>query len=244
MARKYSDDQFVEAVQKSSNIRQTLTALGLNATGANYKSFKKKLHSLNVDNTHWGDIKFRQGWSKGKTFPQKWRPLEEYLIDGDIPIGSCRLKNKLFSANIFEKKCYKCNNTQWNGLPIPLELDHINGINNDNRLENLTILCPNCHAQTATHAGKNIKKIPTPIVKPLALNPSIKYEEILANGQLQCRFYKEIHSFPRNNTRKIQRPTHQELLEDFETMTYIDMGKKYGVSEGSVRHWRKCYERT
>lgn len=46
----------------------------------------------------------------------------------------------------------------WNGELIPLELEHINGINNDNRLENLTLLCPNCHAQTPTYRGKNIKR--------------------------------------------------------------------------------------
>ena len=54
-----------------------------------------------------------------------------------------------------------CGITEWNGQPTPTELDHINGVRTDNRLENLRILCPNCHAQTKTYRGKNINKVLT-----------------------------------------------------------------------------------
>ena len=55
-------------------------------------------------------------------------------------------------------QCECCKNVEWNGRPIPLEVHHINGDNTDNRLENLQILCPNCHALTENWRGKNIDK--------------------------------------------------------------------------------------
>ena len=54
--------------------------------------------------------------------------------------------------------CEECGLAVWNGRPIPLELDHVNGRYTDNRLENLRILCPNCHAQTPTYRAKNIAR--------------------------------------------------------------------------------------
>ena len=56
----------------------------------------------------------------------------------------------------FEYKCSICFISEWNGKPIVLEIDHINGINSDNRVENLRYVCPNCHSQTSTYKGKNI----------------------------------------------------------------------------------------
>ena len=55
-----------------------------------------------------------------------------------------------------EYKCQKCGISEWLGNPLTLQLDHINGVNNDHRLTNLRFLCPNCHSQTDTYAGKNM----------------------------------------------------------------------------------------
>ena len=67
------------------------------------------------------------------------------------------LKKRLIKEKGFEHKCYKCNLTEWQGKTIPIELEHINGIHSDNRIENITFLCCNCHALTDTYKGKNIK---------------------------------------------------------------------------------------
>lgn len=61
-----------------------------------------------------------------------------------------------------QEKCSSCGLTEWNNLPIPLQLDHINGVSNDNRTENIRMLCANCHAQTDTFCGKNIGNGSTP----------------------------------------------------------------------------------
>jgi 5-methylcytosine-specific restriction endonuclease McrA len=68
------------------------------------------------------------------------------------------LKSRLLKEKLIEYKCVKCGNTgEWQGEPLSLQLDHINGNNKDHRLENLRLLCPNCHSQTKTYSGKNSK---------------------------------------------------------------------------------------
>lgn len=94
---------------------------------------------------------------KGKTKPCQNVHVSEYLGTGKR-IPSHELKLKLIRDGIFEHQCSECKNTEWNGKPIPLELDHIDGVHHNNELSNLRLLCPNCHAQTDTYRGKNIKK--------------------------------------------------------------------------------------
>lgn len=78
-----------------------------------------------------------------------------YYFNNKVGIHSAKLREKLFQGGYKERVCEECKNTIWNNKPIPLELDHINGDHYDNRLKNLRILCPNCHAQTETYSGKN-----------------------------------------------------------------------------------------
>jgi len=80
----------------------------------------------------------------------------EYLTNS-ASIQSYKLKNRLLKDGVFAHKCTGCCRAKWLGRPVPLELDHINGENKDNRLENLRLLCPNCHALTTTYRSKNRK---------------------------------------------------------------------------------------
>lgn len=84
--------------------------------------------------------------------------LEELLVLGSV-FQSYKLKKRLFEAGLKKKKCEECgwSKSSVDGR-IPLELDHINGVSHDNRLENLRILCPNCHSLKPTHRGLNKKK--------------------------------------------------------------------------------------
>lgn len=82
-------------------------------------------------------------------------PLRDIFEGKHTNYQSHKLRLRLISEGVFEHKCTNCNNKEWLGNPIPLELEHINGDSTDNTLSNLTLLCPNCHALTSTYRGKN-----------------------------------------------------------------------------------------
>ena len=152
--RKYTEEQLVEAVAASISYAGTLKLLGLKPAGANYGNIKRHVTELQLDILHWKG----QGWNKGQTFGPR-RDISEYLIDNTLRIGpnmaSDGLRKRLIREKLKEARCECCGIEKWNGKPAPLELDHINGNHEDNRFENLQILCPNCHAQTSTYRGRN-----------------------------------------------------------------------------------------
>jgi len=84
--------------------------------------------------------------------------IKDILIGKHPLYSTSHLRVRLIKEGIFEHRCQRCQLSQWNDLPIPLDLDHINGIPTDHRLENLRLLCRNCHAQTTTFCGKNSYK--------------------------------------------------------------------------------------
>jgi hypothetical protein len=115
---------------------------------------KRRIDSLELNVSHFSG----QGWKKGNRKPVvQARPISEVLQKG-TSYQSYKLKKRLFAEGMKAKKCERCLNVEWLGQQIPLELDHINGDPTDNRIENLQILCPNCHALTGTYRGKKLAK--------------------------------------------------------------------------------------
>lgn len=149
--RTFTDDDFINAVQESVSIRQVIAKLNLIPAGGNYQTVHKLIKKFNLDTSHFTGML----WSKGKKVAPR-RSINDYLnnIQG---IQSFKLKQRLIQEGYFEHKCYNCNNYLWLGNPIPIELEHKDGNHQNNKLENLTLLCPNCHALTETYRGKNKK---------------------------------------------------------------------------------------
>jgi hypothetical protein len=145
---KYSVEQLREAVQTSTSMRQVLTKLSVAPYGGNYDVLRGKLKRLGLDTSHF----LGRAWNRNRCVAPK-TPLQQYL-DEQRPIQSYKLKNRLLKHGVLAPVCVGCDLHTWLDQPIPLELDHINGDNKDNRLENLRLLCPNCHALTPTYRSK------------------------------------------------------------------------------------------
>ena len=155
--RSWSEQQLRDATSQCRSIRQILQKLRLKDAGGNYYQIRKYLHFYKINISK---LKGK-GWSKGDKLPFKPKiPLAEILVE-DSSFQSYKLKARLFKVGMKNQKCEICG---WSKKSadgrIPLELDHINGNHRDNRLENLRVLCPNCHSLQPTHRGLRIKNGP------------------------------------------------------------------------------------
>ncbi|UCB54586.1 MAG: HNH endonuclease [Thiotrichales bacterium] len=151
---KYTETQLREAVKNSTSMRQVLQRSNVATYVGNYDVLRNARKHFQIDTSHFTG----QAWNKGKKLNPNKQSIDAYLSN-KITIQSFELKNRLLKENIFEHICSNCNRTEWLDKPIPLELDHINGNNKDNRLSNLRLLCPNCHALTPTYRSKNRSKV-------------------------------------------------------------------------------------
>ena len=149
-------DEFKKIIGESLSIAEVSRKLGINVKSG-YKYIKERLIKEYIDISHFtGKV-----WNVGDRYKpirgNRRIPTENILKKG-VKFSTYDLKNRLFAENIKEKKCECCGITEWNGKPAPLELHHIDGDNTNNELSNLSILCPNCHAQTDNYCSKNKRK--------------------------------------------------------------------------------------
>lgn len=150
---KVTDLEFAKIVEESLSIAEVIKKCNLIPAGGNYETTKNRIKRLNLSTKHFTG----QGWNVGKRYRpiNKAKPLKEILVENSI-YQSFKLAKRLIKEGYKERKCEMCGNTHWCNHLIPLELHHINGIRTDNSLENLQLLCPNCHALTDNYRGKNI----------------------------------------------------------------------------------------
>jgi len=153
---KMDENNFRALVSRSKTITEILGFFGLKNKGNNAKTLDSRIKLLGIDISH-----IPRGHSAGGIAARKahLRNLpNDILFVANSKVQRGAIKRRIVSDNLIKQECRNCGlSNRWNGKPLVLVLDHINGISDDNRLLNLRFLCPNCHSQTDTFAGKNVK---------------------------------------------------------------------------------------
>ena len=144
----YDEDKLVELVAKSKSFADVARGLGMKAKGGNYETLKRHIVKLGLDTSHF----VGRGWSKGLSIPPV--DIDEYLSN-KRRITPYRLKLRLFSEGLKENRCEVCGIDSWNNKPLNCQLHHLDGNVDNNSLDNLQILCPNCHSQTSNYRGNS-----------------------------------------------------------------------------------------
>ena len=196
--------------------------------------------------------KNKKGQQKG---PNKYIPASEYF--SGKAIRSSILKEKLFKDGIKEQKCEICGCSEWQGVLLPLELHHKNNNHFDNSLENLQILCPNCHSIQEGNSGANIGKyFPKEKQK---IQPEQKKQNFcidcgkpISKSATRCETC--YHNLTRITVKTNEDYTmksgivmnREDLKKMIRTMSFVDIGKKYNITDNAVRKWcsRFCLPRT
>jgi 5-methylcytosine-specific restriction endonuclease McrA len=142
-----SDDEIIIAATNHLSATSAAASLGIQ-----YGTFRKHATRLGVFRTNQSGI----GISKPISDKRKI-PLNEILEGKHPQYQSNKLRKRLLEANIKEHRCEVCGITEWCGHPVPLELDHIDGVRENHILSNIRLVCSNCHAQTDTFRGKNTR---------------------------------------------------------------------------------------
>lgn len=151
MSHIRTKEEYEIAIKNAKSIAQALRNLGIKDRGGNYRIIKNAINKYQIDTSHFTG----QGWNVNLKFNPNTKIKTEDLLVENSNYNSYKLKKRLLSEGYKEKKCECCGLTEWQGKEMPLELHHINGNNTDNRIENLEILCPNCHALTDNYRGRN-----------------------------------------------------------------------------------------
>ncbi len=153
--RRWTTKDLRLAVKSSHSIREVIIKLGLVPAGGNYEQVKNALREESISTEHFTG----KGWRLNRIFePQPRIPLSDILVKHST-FQSFKLKKRLFHAGLKKPKCELCGWAEQSlDGRIPLELDHVNGDHYDNRIENLRILCPNCHSLQPTHRGRNQRR--------------------------------------------------------------------------------------
>lgn len=213
-------EQIKIAVKESINFTEVLEKIGIPRQGNNTETLKKILISNNIDYSHFT--------GRARSYSTNYISASEYL-DNSKKIHSSKLKNKLLKEGLIDDKCSNCGLTEWMGKSIVLQLHHIDGNHNNNNLENLQLLCPNCHSQTENYCGNANSSVEKYYCKDCGSE--------ITKGSTYCTICAAKHR------RKVEKPSLEQLIEDFkELKAFTKIGNKYGVKDNSVKKWFISYD--
>lgn len=226
-------------IKESSNKSDVLKKLNLKNNGGNFNSLTRFIKINDIDISHFVYTK--------RAFTRNRVSMSDILVLNSKFASTSHLKKRLYKEGLKERKCELCGQDEsWYGKKMSLIIDHINGDRYDNRLENLRIVCPNCNATLDTHCrGLNVNKEPynSKVKNCEGIGCFTKIRNI-NKFCIECYRKNKSASKPdRKELRKIKRPSYQQLIQEVQEIGYSAVGRKYLVSDNSVRKWIKMYEK-
>ena len=237
----YTEEQAREAIASSFSWAESLRKLGLCGTGGGWRVLKKYAEIWEISTEHFDPERAR---AKNARFIK--RPIEELLVENS-DASRQNLKRRLYQEGLKERRCEKCGQDEdWHGEPMALILDHINGVRDDNRLQNLRIVCPNCAATLSTHCGRKNRIVRGEVQCRRCERNFVPNASSQRYCSRRCGSRWDRSQFrgrPKPSIRRAARPPYEQLLAEIEATNYCAVGRKYGVSDNAVRKWVRFYER-
>ena len=230
---KISDEKFITLIESSSSLSEALTLIGLSSNGGGSRAaINKRIKSLGIDCSFKEKIAAKR---KLNACSIQKKPLEK-IFSGDCEyINTNSLKKRLIREGVLEYKCSICEISEWQNKELSLQLDHIDGNRKNNSKENLRILCPNCHSQTHTYAGKRNFNY------RVNFETSKKQYSTCECGKkilLSSNLCVECHGL---QSRKVIRPSKEELEKIIWEIPTAQLKAKFGVSDVAISKWCKSY---
>jgi transposase-like protein len=232
---RYSEQDAREAVAASLSYAEALRKLGLRPAGGNHRLLRQWVDEVwRIPTDHFDPARAALAGLRRPPIA-----LEAVLVEGST-YSRKALKRRLYESGLKDRRCELCGQGEdWRGLRMSLILDHINGVPDDNRLKNLRIVCPNCAATLDTHCGRKNR------LRECSRcgEPFLPREEVHRYCSRECGTrHDQARREPKPQTRKVDRPSYEQLMADVESMSFVAIGRKYDVSDNAVRKWIRWYE--
>lgn len=244
--RSWNREDFLKAINNNFSYSSVARELGLTPVGGNIRTIKSYIKKWDLNISHFKG----QGWNRGHSRYQTLEDVKHLLVEKGS-YGTTSLKKLLIRLEVLKNECYECGQgSEWRSKPLVLVLDHINGIPDDHRLENLRMLCPNCDSQQSTF------KIGSRGNKGNRIEPPSKeeFEEdyyTMSTGELCAKYevnvgtiYKWVRTYgvqTKSSKRAGQKPSKERLASEYRKFGIEKCSKMYGVRYETFRAWLLKY---
>lgn len=221
---KITEDEVKTIVKECFSVADFCRKVGWTPSGNNYKVFYNYVDKYKLDISHFIG---KNSQNANHNLKGKKYTLNEYLKSNSIN-GKVLIK-KMVEEGVKDRKCESCNLTKWKNTEIPLEVHHIDGNHYNNSIENIQLLCPNCHSLTENFRGKGNKKYKKYFCKKCG-SPITRWS-----------FSGLCPKCSKNELRVVERPSKEELTKLLFDGNFISVSKIFNVSDNTIRKWCKTY---